>query len=414
MWPMIAEPRLRCSECQHIIQPGRLCLSELPEEMPVGVNRSNFRNYCIGCPQCWRQGRHACYVRYLKSGNSVGRTPRSLPCARCGQRIAAGDKAGVDIYYEWPEALENEQHTSRKPPSNTSVIGTATTAAGVDTLFRGVPSGSFEELSDSLQRKFIDAGLGGERGFRTAAEANALYQDSIPYPVRNLGEGAIRTFTEGKDASHIESVSNAPNLASHPGNLIWEDSALNRSRGAENVTGWEEFRAHGTNAFDASAIVFRECLDAAAMTAMYASLLEAPVSAIENYIHYQKGHKTGEEAIKDAAIAIAKRAATGATVGFAVTGAVALVGAGPLIVSIAPILIPVGMVLYGYTAIKRILSAIDNDKLPLNHGNYDDSLPLNYVGTYFCSLRCHTIFAYETGESALIRWETQRASIATT
>ena len=262
MWPMIAEPRLRCSECQHIIQPGRLCLSELPEEMPVGVNRSNFRNYCIGCPQCWRQGRHACYVRYLKSGNSVGRTPRSLPCARCGQRIAAGDKAGVDIYYEWPEALENEQHTSRKPPSNTSVIGTATTAAGVDTLFRGVPSGSFEELSDSLQRKFIDAGLGGERGFRTAAEANALYQDSIPYPVRNLGEGAIRTFTEGKDASHIESASNAPNLASHPGNLIWEDSALNRSRGAENMTGWEEFRAHGTNAFDASAIVFRECLDA--------------------------------------------------------------------------------------------------------------------------------------------------------
>ena len=102
------------------------------------------------------------------------------------------------------------------------------------------------------------------------------------------------------------------------------------------MTGWEEFRAHGTNAFDASAIVFRECLDTAAMTAMYAGLLEAPVSAIENYIHYQKGRKTGEEAVKDAAITIAKRAATGATVGFAITGAVALAGAGPLIVSIVP------------------------------------------------------------------------------
>ena len=205
--------------------------------------------------------------------------------------IAAGDKAGVDIYYEWPEALENEQNAYRKPSSNTSVIGTATTAAGVDTLFRGVPSDSFGDLSDSLQRKFVDAGLGGERGFRTATEANALYQDSIPYPVRNLGEGAIRTFTEGKDASHIESVSNAPNLASRPSNLIWEDSALNRSRGAEDMSGWEEFRAHGTNAFDASAIVFRECLDAAAMTAMYSGLLEAPVAAIENYIPTKKAAK---------------------------------------------------------------------------------------------------------------------------
>ena len=74
---------------------------------------------------------------------------------------------------------------------------------------------------------------------------------------------------------------------------------------------------------------------------------------------------------------------------------------------------PVGMALYGYTAIKRILSALDNDELPLNYGNYDDSLPLNYVGTYFCSLRCHTMFAYETGKSALMRWETQRTNIAT-
>ena len=411
MWPMIAEPGLRCSECQHIIQPGRLCLSELPEETPADVSRNSFRNYCIGCPQCWRQGRHACYVRYLKSGNSIGKTPSSLPCARCGRRIAAGDKAGVDIYYEWPEALETEQAASRKAPASTSIIGTATAAAGVDILFRGVPSGSFGDLSDSLQRKFVDAGLGGERGFRTAAEGNALYQDSIPYPVRNLGEGAIRTFTENKDASHIESVSNAPNLASHPSNLIWEDSALNRSRGAENMSGWEEFRAHGTNAFDASAIVFRECLDAAAMTALYASLLEAPVSAIENYVHYQKGYKTGEEAIKDAAITIAKRAAIGATVGFAVTGAVALVGAGPLIVSIAPILMPVGMALYAYAAVKRILSALDNDELPFD---YDESLPLNHVGTYFCSPRCHTIFAYETGESALMRWEGQQVNVATT
>ena len=39
MWAMIAEPGLRCAECGHTIQPGRLCLSELPEEAPGGVSR---------------------------------------------------------------------------------------------------------------------------------------------------------------------------------------------------------------------------------------------------------------------------------------------------------------------------------------------------------------------------------------
>ena len=93
MWPMIAEAGLRCDECRHTIQHGRLCLSEIPEEKPTGTNRTDFRNYCIGCPQCWAQGKHACYVRRLdRRSDTTGPTPRSLPCARCGRRIPAGEK----------------------------------------------------------------------------------------------------------------------------------------------------------------------------------------------------------------------------------------------------------------------------------------------------------------------------------
>ena len=40
MWAMIAEPGLRRAECGHTIQHWRLCLSELPEEAPGGVNRA--------------------------------------------------------------------------------------------------------------------------------------------------------------------------------------------------------------------------------------------------------------------------------------------------------------------------------------------------------------------------------------
>ena len=101
MWPVIAEAGLRCNECRHNIQPGRLCLSELPEEKPPGINRPDFKNYCIGCPLCWAHGKHACYVRHLEGRRSpTGNTPRSLPCSRCGSRMAAGEKARVDLFYE--------------------------------------------------------------------------------------------------------------------------------------------------------------------------------------------------------------------------------------------------------------------------------------------------------------------------
>lgn len=385
MWQMIAESGLRCAECRHAIQRGRLCLSELPEETPPGVSRSDFRNYCIGCPQCWTQGKHACYVRYLDGNRSVGKTPRSLPCARCGLRIGAGEKAGVDVYYEWPEATEDGRSAAR----NLTSVGGAVTAAGVDTLIRGVPDGSWENLSDSLQSKFASAGGVS----RSSAEAQAFYQDSIPHQVRNLGEDAVRRFVDGKDASHIQSVNNAPHLAADNSNIMWEPSDFNRARGAENMTKGEQLQAQATNAFDSSGIAFRDCLETAGITALYAGLLEAPVAAVENYLHYQRGRKTGEEAIKDAAISIAKRAGTGAIVGFTVTAAVSLVGAGPLLVTISPVLFPVGIALYSYNALKRITDAYAHD------------LPLHRVGTYFCSSRCHTRFAYETGHSALLRWE---------
>ena len=392
MWQMIAEPGLRCAECQHSIQVGRLCLSELPEETPRGLSRGDFRNYCIGCPQCWSQGKHACYVRHLDRGDSVGKTPRSLPCARCGLRIGAGEKAGIEVYYEWPGAAEDG---SERTVNRLSLGGTAVAAASADVLIRGVPNGSWENLSDSLQSKIASAGGVS----RSAAEAQAFYQDSLPYQVRNLGEDAVWRFVDGKDASHIQSVKNAPHLAADNSNIIWEPSYINRARGAENMTGGEQLKAQATNAFDSAGIVFRDCLQTAGITALYAGLLEAPVAAVENYLHYQRGRKTGEEAIKDAAIAIAKRAGTGAVVGFTVALAVTVMpGAAPLLATIAPVLLPVGVALYAYNALKRIIDAYAHD------------LPLHRVGTYFCSPRCHTRFAYESGHSALLRWEANRVA----
>ena len=390
MWPMIAEPGLRCAECRHTIQPGRLCLSDLPEETPASVSRSDFRNYCIGCAQCWAQGKHACYVRHLDSSKNTGKTPRSLPCARCGRRIGAGEKAAVEIYFDWPKVVEDGESSAGK----WSALEEATIAAGADTLIRGMPDGSFDNLSQGLQQKFQNAG----GVYRPLPEAKSFFQDDIPYPVRNLGEDAVKRFLDGKDWSHELSKQNAPHLAKDSGNGVWEASGINRARGSENMTELELGQARHTNAIDARGIVFRDCLETSKMTAFYSALLETPVSVIENMIHYHKGRKTGEEAIKEAAKSITMRAAMGGAVGFAVTGAVAI-GAGPLLVTVAPILTIVGLPLYGFSALKRILNALK------------DGLPLHQVGTYFCSLRCHSAFAYETGKSALMRWEANQLPV---
>ena len=76
--------------------------------------------------------------------------------------------------------------------------------------------------------------------------------------------------------------------------------------------------------------------------------------------------------------------------GFAVTFAVAAVGAGPLLITMAPYMMPVGMALYGYNALKRMQRASAQD-LPQG---------LAVVGTYFCGSRCHTILR-NSGRSAM-------------
>ena len=259
MWPMIAEPGLRCEECRHTIQPGRLCLSDLPEETLAGVSRSDFRNYCIGCSQCWAQGKHACYVRHLDSGRNTGKTPRSLPCAHCGRRIGAGEKAAVEIYYDWPEVVEDGESSAGR----WSAVGEVTIAAGADILIRGIPDSSFDKLSSDAQQKFQNAG----GVYRPLPEAESFYRDSIPYPVRNLGEDAVGRYVDGKHWSHIISKKNAPHLARDSSNGVWEDSVANQARGAKNMTDSEYLRAQTTNAFDARGVPFRDCLETAKITA---------------------------------------------------------------------------------------------------------------------------------------------------
>ena len=122
----------------------------------------------------------------------------------------------MEIYYDWPNQTEESRSGILSEPAVAGLV----TAAQIGTIIRGIPDGSFTNFTDGLQRKFMDAGLRPEHGTRSAAEAQALYQESVPSFVRNYGENTVNQFLQSKDVSHIRSVENAPHLAIETGNIL--------------------------------------------------------------------------------------------------------------------------------------------------------------------------------------------------
>ena len=64
----------------------------------------------------------------------------------------------------------------------------------------------------------------------------------------------VNEWLDMKDVSHIQPVSTHPHLSSDPDNIIWEDSGVNRSRGAEPMTDLEVLTAQLDNQLDATTI----------------------------------------------------------------------------------------------------------------------------------------------------------------
>ena len=65
----------------------------------------------------------------------------------------------------------------------------------------------------------------------------------MPSFVRNYGENTVNQFLQSKDVSHIRCIENDPHLATEIGNILWENSSINRPRSSTDRTGWEQFTA---------------------------------------------------------------------------------------------------------------------------------------------------------------------------
>ncbi len=235
----------------------------------------------------------------------------------------------------------------------------AATAAGgaLINLQKAVPS--FNDLSPTLKAKFVTAGMHGY--WRTVDAASAFYESSVPSAVRNLGKDAVVMFLDGKHASHIEAVANAPERMMDAANIVWERARDNLARGAADMTPLDLAKANALNAVQATGIVVAEALQTAAVAGCIGMALEGVVSVSENLIYVYKDGMTIQEARRNVLRDVLKKGKVAAIGGAGMTVVVAL-GAGPALATAAPVLISIGGVLYLVSAYSRIKMALDSDE----------------------------------------------------
>ena len=222
-------------------------------------------------------------------------------------------------------------------------------------LQQAVPS--FTDLSPTLKAKFVTAGMHG--AWRTVDAASAFYESSVPSAVRNLGNDAVVAFLDGKHASHIEAVVNAPGRMMDAANIVWEAARDNLARGGADITPLELAKANALNAIHATGIVVAEALQTAAVAGCIGMALEGVVSASENLIYVYKDQMTLHEARRKVLKDVLKKGKAAAIGGAGMTVVVAL-GAGPALATAAPVLVSVGGILYIVSAYSRIKTALDS------------------------------------------------------
>ncbi len=215
---------------------------------------------------------------------------------------------------------------------------------------------SFTDLSAQLQDKFRAAGgLGGDRGaLRTPAEAESFLNASVPDAIRMLGPEAIERFLDGKDASHVKSVSNAPELTRVDSNIRWENATANRARGAEDMSRFDQINITLSTSFESFA---RSAVEIVPQAMFYAAAIESAISIIENSVYVYRGKKDISVAVTDTAKNVARSAVAGLVIGTGVSAAVAL-GAAPLLVAAQPALVVVGGALLAYSVARRVHTAM--------------------------------------------------------
>ena len=336
-----------CAHCNHPIAAGSLCISLAPID-DQDIEPSEFAVLHLECDDC--ESGESCFVSYASKQSPIEAQDEGV-CAYCHHGIEVGQPILFETILAIAEETEAEQAPQVKAGARLDKLG-----QGLATMrfFRNVASSRFRDLPLRLQKRFQRMGLGNGRGLRTPGQARALHQQVVPGPIRRLG--MTEEYLRGKTASHIESVANAPGKAKSATNIVLESAKSNANRGSRNMTRFELFGLKAKNAVDASRIVGRQMAGSAMRGAAWAALFEAPISAAVNGIHYGKGRKSGDDAIKSVAADTAKAGAVGGGIGIVVAA-----GGGAILAPIALPLAIVGGSIFAVSSAFRIGRALSDE-----------------------------------------------------
>ena len=119
--------------------------------------------------------------------------------------------------------------------------------AGVFAWASALKSGEWDKLPPYMQKLFRTRGLGRGLGCRSPRMGQRLYERLIPEDIGNMGTQAIRKCMDGKEFSHIKSVTNCRSEAKYPSSIVLESASKNRSRGSRNMTSAEWAAAESAN-----------------------------------------------------------------------------------------------------------------------------------------------------------------------
>ncbi len=251
--------------------------------------------------------------------------------------------------------LDRSARKLRVEPAEWCKATAASVSAAFLTVEQMIPS--FNTLAPAAKAKFAMAGMHG--AWRPIEFAQGFFEESVPPAVRNLGEAAVLKFVEGKHASHIQSVFNAPERMAEHTNLVWEAAKDNLARGATDMTAMDLAKLNALNTLEATGIVMNQAVRTAATAGAIGMALEGVVSVAENYIYVYKGEKDVDEGIKDAAKEVLKKGGASAIGGVGWMVALSL-GAGPAISAAGPVIVTVGGATFVVAAYKRIKTALDS------------------------------------------------------
>ncbi len=368
-----SEP-IRCEGCEHPIADDQPRLSDIPEHMPESLDLRAFRHFHTSCDSC--DSAIPCYQLYMSRQTPFAAQARA-ECSSCDHPIRLGQDVFRDSFYVWNR--DGGREGAGKVSGTFAAVNTPASEPA-----------SFGNLDPGMRLKFSRMGLGGRRGVRTPHGAEQMFRSKVPAPVRNMGREAVDGYVKGKVGSHIESVANAPGKAKSPGNIVLEPARRNLRRGSANMTRVDQWRAHTMNRMDAAKGVAKRSGGAVGKAAVLAAAMELPVSATVGAIRVAKGKISKKDAAKEACANTVKAGVVGGAFAVGLTGAAAL-GAAPVLAAVSPVMIPVGLAMYGVSSAQRIRDAVR------------DLQPLESVARYFhagcvecgAARTCYELFAAE-------------------